>query len=78
MLIFSISSFYNFIDLYSLCVHMCMRLSKRRTARALLCHSPSYSLETGSHTEPGAMLVASKLQQCPCFHPPPSWSYRCL
>lgn len=51
----------------SSCEVTSIQVSQRRMAVVPACHFPFYSPETGSHTKPGAMLVAGQLQQFRLF-----------
>lgn len=48
----------------------------RGTSNALFSHSQTYSFETGSLSEPGAMLGVTKRKQSSCLHPAECWGYR--
>lgn len=58
---------------YAVCVH---RWKPEEKLGTLLCHSPPYFQETGSPTEPGESLAASKPHQPSCPHPTHCFSYR--
>ena len=66
------------------CVHayvclvysVCMNEEASRGYKVPGCHSPRYSLETRSLSEPGIRLVAGKPQQFSCLCQPNLWSCR--
>lgn len=51
------------------CTYLCMSIDQRRMFNALMYYSPLYCFKTGSVSEQGVRLVASKFQWSSFLHP---------